>query len=130
MPICANPETRRIKVPIGKAAVILVLRDYTATEYTRFMSGRYAFKRLGQIEDRSMQSRLLFIDDLLTGLEAQDAKGKPDIVTYVNPKTGKEEPLTPEVENWTRYVNPSWKIAAAQELEVANVEVENVTLKN
>jgi hypothetical protein len=130
MPICANPEMRRIKVPIGEAAVILVLRDYSATEYTRFMSSRYAFKRLGQIDDRSMQSRLLFIDDLLTGLEAQDAEGNPDTVTYVNPKTGKEEPLTPEVENWTRYVNPSWKIAAAVELEGESVAVENVTLKN
>lgn len=130
MPICANPETRRVKVAVGPAAVILVLRDYTATEYTRFMSGRYAFKSLGQIEDRSMQSRLQFVDDLLTGLEARDALGKPDTVTYVNPASGKEEPLTPDVENWTCYVNPSWKIAAAVELEGESVAAENVTLKN
>jgi hypothetical protein len=130
MPICANPKTRRIKVPVEQGAVILILRDYTATEYTRFMSDRFAVKRKGKIEDRSVQLRLSFVDDLLEGLEAQDAEGKPDTVTYVNPKSGKEEPLTPEVENWTRYVNPSWKIAAAVELEGASVEAENVTLKN
>lgn len=130
MPICANPATRRIKVPVGQAVVILVLRDYTATEYTRFMSGRYEFKRQGKIEDRSMQSRLQFVGDLLIGLEAQDAEGNHDTVTYVNPKSGREEPLTPEVENWTRYVNPSWKIAAAVELERESVAVQNVTLKN
>ena len=130
MPICANPKTRRIKVPVEKGAVVLVLRDYSAAEYTRFMSDRYEFKRKGRIEDRSMQSRLRFVDDLLQGLEAQDAQGKPDTVTYVNPKSGKEEALTPDVEDWTSYVNPSWKIAAALQLEGESLEVETATLKN
>ncbi|GJL78810.1 MAG: hypothetical protein NPINA01_17990 [Nitrospinaceae bacterium] len=130
MPICSNPKTRRIKVPVGQGAVILVLREYSAVEYTRFMSGRYEFKRQGQIEDRSMQSRLRFVDSLLEGLEAQDAQGKPDTVTYVDPESGKEAPLTPQVEDWTNYVNPSWKIAAAIELEGESVEIENVALKN
>jgi len=130
MPICANPKTRRVKVAVGQGAVILVLREYTAAEYTRFMNDRYEIKRKGKIDDHSMQSRLRFIDDLLQGLEAQDSQGKPDTVTYLNPQTGKEEPLTPKVEGWVRYVNPSWKIAVAMELEVANVEVESVTLKN
>jgi len=119
-----------VKVPVDQGAVILILREFSASEYTRFMSGRFEFKRHGQIEDRSMQSRLRFIDDLLEGLEAWDAHGNPDTVIYLHPATGKEEPLTPEVANWTNYVNPSWKIAAAVELEGVNAAVENVTLKN
>ncbi len=130
MPICANPKTRRIKIPVQQGAVFLLLRDYTAGEYTRFMNDRYEIRRNGEFEDCSMQSRLRFVDDLLVGIDAQDADGEPDSVTYVHPDTGKEEPLTPDVEGWTRFVNPSWKIAAAQELEIANVEVESVTLKN
>lgn len=115
---------------MDQGAVILILREYSVSEYTRFMSGRFEVKRKGRMEDRSMQSRIDFIDDLLEGLEAEDSKGKPDVVTYVNPDTGKEEPLTPDVENWTSYVNPSWKIAAAVELEGEGVEVENFALKN
>ena len=130
MPICANPKTRRVKVAVGQNRVILVLRDYTAAEYIRFMNDRYEFKRKGLIEDHSMQSRLRFVDDLLVGLEAEDAEGNPDTVTYVHPITGSEEPLTPQVENWKRYVNPSWKIAAAVELEGESVAVENSALKN
>lgn len=130
MPICANPKTRRVKVSVGQGAVILILREYNASEYTRFMSGRFEVKRKGRIEDHSMQLRLGFVDDLLQGIEARDAQGKPDTVTYIDPNSGKEEPLTPKVENWKSYVNPSWKIAAAVELEGENVEVESVALKN
>lgn len=130
MPICANPGKRRMKIAVGDASVILVLREYTASEYARFMSSRFEFKNKGQMTDRSMQERIHFIDQLLEGIEARDAKGDPDSVTYVNPVTGGEEPLTPEVKNWTAYVNPSWKIAAAMELEGVYGEVESVTLKN
>ncbi len=130
MPICANPNRRRIKISVAEASVVLVLREYTASEYARFMSRRFEFKKKGQMTDRSMQERMRFIDELLEGIEAWDADGKPDTVTYVDSRTGKEAPLTPEVENWTHYVNPSWKIAAAMELEGAYGEVESVTLKN
>jgi hypothetical protein len=130
MTICANPKTRRVKVPVGQNRVILVLRDYTAAEYIRFMNDRYVFKPKDLVEDHSMQSRLRFVDDLLVGLEAEDAGGNPDTVTYVHPLTGAEEALTPKIANWTRYVNPSWKIAAAMELERESVAVENSVLKN
>jgi len=130
MPICANPKKRRVKIPAGEGCVVLVLREYTASEYTRFMSNRLEFKKKGRMLDRSMQERIHFIDQLLEGIEAQDAQGKPDSVTYVDPASGQEKPLTPEVENWMVYVNPSWKIAAAMELEDVYGEVESVTVKN
>ncbi len=130
MPICANPKIRRVQVPVGQNRVILVLRDYTAAEYIRFMNDRYVFKAEGRVEDHSMQSRLRFVDDLLVGLEAEDAGGNPETVTYVHPINGTEEPLTPQVENWTHYVNPSWKIAAAVELERESVAIESSALKN
>ena len=130
MPICANPKTRRVKVRVDGGKIILVLRDPSVAEYIRFMNGRYEFGRKGVIEDHSMQSRLRFVDDLLVGLEAEDDAGNIDTVTYVHPETGKEEQLTERVENWTDYINPSWKIAAAQLLEGENVAIENSALKN
>lgn len=130
MPICTNPNRRKVKISVGEACVILLLREYTASEYAGFMSRRFEFKTKGQMTDRSMQERIHFVDQLLEGIEALDAKGRPDSVTYVDPKSGKEAPLTPEVENWTQYVNPSWKIAAAMALEGVSGEVESVTLKN
>ncbi len=130
MPLCCNPGQRRLRVPVGQAAVILVLRDYTAEEFARFLSGRFEFKRRGRIEDRSMQARVRFVDDLLVGIEARDAEGRPDTVTYRDPATGEQNPLTPAVPDWKRFVNPSWKIAAALELEGVAAETEHDTLKN
>ncbi len=117
-------------MPVGQGTVILVLRDYTAAQYIRFLGDRYEFRSRGQIEDHSMQSRLRFVDELLIGLEALDNAGNPDTVTYVHPVSGKEEVLTPEVENWKDYVNPSWKIAAAMDLEGESVAIESHALKN
>ena len=130
MPICANPGTRRIKVKVGAGKVILVLRDYSAAEYIRFMGDRYEFKPMGRMVDRSMESRLRFVDDLLVGIGAEDSAGNKDSVTYVHPVTGAQEALTPQVENWKSYVNPSWKIAAAQDLEGESVAIESPALKN
>lgn len=130
MPICANPKNRRVKVRVDGGKVVLVLRDHSAEEYIRFMNGRYEFGRKGVIEDHSMQSRLRFVDELLVGLEAEDGVGNKDTVTYIHPDTGEEEPLTERVENWTDFVNPSWKIAAAQLLEGESVATENAALKN
>ncbi len=130
MPICTNPKIRRVRVPVGPNVVVLLLRDYSADEYSRFMSSRFGFRNKGEVEDQSMSARIRFIDELLTNLEAEDASGKRDIVTYVHPATGEEKPLTPEVERWKDYVNPSWKISAALELEGKAAEVEYQTAKN
>ena len=130
MSICSNPKERRVRVPVGDQAVILILRDYSPSEYARFMGGRYGFKRKGKISDQSMQARIGFIDDLMVGIDAEDANGKKTHVTYVEPKSGQEKKLTPEVPDWRQFVNPSWKIAAALELEGETAEIENETLKN
>lgn len=130
MPICANPKTRRVQVKVGAGKIILVLSDFSADRYIRFLNDRYAFGPRGAIEDRSMQSRLRFVDDLLIGIEAENAQGNEDTVTYVDPVSGQEERLNEGVENWKAYVNPSWKIAAAQVLENESAAIESSTLKN
>jgi hypothetical protein len=45
-------------------------------------------------------------------------------------RDGKEEKLTPQVENWKSHVNPSWKLSAAFELEARSAEIEDHRLKN
>lgn len=129
MPIVSNPQTRRITVPVGSAKVILSLRAYTTTEYAQFMGGRFGFKKKGKLDDRSMQARIEFVDALLVDIEAVDKDGQPDYVAYSS-ATGREDKLTPQVENWKGYVNPSWKIAVALELEGEGAEVEDAAIKN
>jgi hypothetical protein len=119
-----------VQVKVGAGKIILVLSDFSADRYIRFLNDRYVFGPKGVIEDHSMQSRLRFVDDLLVGIEAEDARGNEDTVTYVHPVTGKEEQLTGQIENWKAYVNPSWKIAAAQMLESESAAIESSTLKN
>lgn len=129
MPILSNPQVRKIIVPVaGDVKVILICRDYTTSEYARFMGGRFDFKKKGKLDDRSMQARIDFIDTLLIDVEAVDKDGNPDYVVYAC--AGKVEKLTPQVENWKDYVNPSWKISAALTLEGESAEVQEDTIKN
>ncbi|MBI5427260.1 MAG: hypothetical protein HZA02_03150 [Nitrospinae bacterium] len=130
MPILSNPRIRRVAVPVGKDKAVLLLRNYDTEEYTQFLSDRYLLKHGGRVEDRSMQARIDFIDKLLVGVEAMNEHGQPDYVTYVDPASGTQEKLTPQVDHWRDFVNPSWKIAAALELEGQTAELENATLKN
>jgi hypothetical protein len=127
MPIVSNPQFRRIAVPVGSAKVILVLRAFTTDEYAKFMSGRYSFKKKGRLEDKSMNARIDFIDALLVDIEALDADDNPDIISYE--ADGKTQTLTPRVESWKAYVNPSWKISAALELEGVAAEEMDGALK-
>ena len=129
MPIVSNPQVRRISVPVGSAKVVLVLRAYSSEEYSKFMSGRFNFKKKGKLEDRSMQSRIEFIDNLLVDIEALDADGGPDFVTYMVDNVTSQR-LTPQVENWKSYVNPSWKISVGLELEGQSAETEDGAIKN
>jgi len=130
MPICSNPKVRRVRIPVGESAVVLLLRDYSAEEYTRFMSSRFGFSGKGKIEDQSMEARLRFIDALLMGLHAEDPRGNRDVVTYIDAASGEEKTLTPEVDRWKEHINPSWKISAALELEGKAAEVEYHNAKN
>lgn len=128
MPIVSNPQVMRFIIPVGKAKVTLILRPYTTEEYARFMGSRYAMNRLGKLDDQSMKARIDFVDKLLTGIEAVDKDGQPDYVVYS--ASGKEERLTPQVEDWTKYINPSWKISAAFDLEALVGEIEETAIKN
>ena len=65
---------------------------------------------------------------MLIDIEAQDKEGRSDHVVYSI--AGREEKLSSQVENWKDYVNPSWKISAALELEGESAEIEDGVIKN
>jgi len=133
MPILANPASRRVVIPVGDSKVILVLRNYTTKEYTRYLSSQSKPKGKLPLDDNEVdekwQARIDFIDELLIGIDARDGKGEPDHVAYLNNANDKEEPLTVEVPGWKEYVNASWKIAAALQIEGGLADGEEV-LKN
>ncbi len=58
------------------------------------------------------------------GIEGRERDGAPTEVTYWDAEANQEKPLTPQVPDWKEHVNPSWKIAAALELEGESAEVE------
>ncbi len=128
MPIVSNPQVMRFIIPVARAKVILILRPYTTEEYAHFMGSRYAMNRLGKLDDQSMKARIDFVDKLLIGIEALDKDGQPDYVVYSS--GGKEERLTPQVENWTKYIDASWKVSAGFDLEALVGEIEDNAVKN
>ncbi len=130
MSICSNPSERRIKVPEGNSTVVLVLRDYSTSEYGAYMKSRFKMKRGGQVEDRSFDARIEFIDRLLIGIEGIGPDGRPTDVTYADPATREEKKLGPDVENWQHLVNPKWKFSAAVELESGDAETDSDAIKN
>ncbi len=130
MPICSNPEQRRIRVNVGSSVVILTTRNYSFGEFEKFMKARFKVKNRGKVDDKCTEERLKFIDSILTGIASENEDGNPDTVTYVDPVTKEEKELNPSVENWVSFVNPSWKASAAIALEESNAEVEADTLKN
>lgn len=130
MPICSNPKERRIRIPVGDAAVILVFREYTQQEFQEFMESRFSIGRRGKMKDNGMAARVKFADRLLVDILAEDASGNPDYVTYIDPGSGEERTLDPEVEGWQNYVNPSWKQAAVLELETVDARLEDQAVKN
>ena len=113
MPICSNPEQRRIRVNVGASVVILTTRNYSFGEFEKFMKARFKVKNRGKVDDRCTEERLKFIDSILVGIASEDEDGKADTVTYVDPVTKEEKELNPSVENWVSFVNPSWKSSAA-----------------
>jgi hypothetical protein len=130
MSICSNPKERRIRVPVGTGAVILILRHPTNDEYLQFIGSQFRSRRSGAVDENSMQARVDFTDQLLIGIEGRDPDGGTDCVTYIDPDGGEEKPLTPEVPCWKTYVRPSWKIAASMELEGDLAETEDNAAKN
>lgn|GEM_PF-2608045 len=130
MPIHVNPQTQNIKIPVGESRIILKLRNYTAPEYSEFMSSRYEFKKKNKINDRAHEARIQFIDLLLMDVSGEDGEGKKDSVVFTDPKDGQTRELTNQVEGWKTHINPSWKISAAIELEGEMAELEYDALKN
>lgn len=130
MPICSNPKERRIPVPVGESKVILILRHHTNDEYLKFIGSQFKHKRNGTMDMKSMEARIEFIDRLLIGIDARDPEGNEDYVSYIDPESGAEAKLTPEVPSWKNHIRPSWKIAASMELEGDLAETEEHAVKN
>lgn len=128
MPIVSNPQQQRFAIPVGNAKVILILRAYTTDEYARFIGNQFAFAKARIQDNRSIQERIDFVDSLLVGIEALDKEGQPEEIVYSY--GGREDKLTPQVDNWKGHINPSWKIAVAIELEGKAAETEGIVIKN
>ena len=123
-----NNQERRIKVAVGSAKVILILRQPNTSEYTQFIGVVSSATRTAEQNEAVATKRIAYVDNLLTGIEAEDEEGNPDVIQVPN-LSGPVE-LNTEMEGWKDHVRDDWKLAASFTLEGRfNAEEEN-TLKN
>lgn len=129
MTICANPESRRIKVQAGQDFVICVFKEPTTDQYTKFVAAVTAEARKQKDSTRIIAKKFSFFDQLITGLEGRSASGEPEVVEYRD-DNGEMHALTPDVQNWTKYIHPAWKLAAVSQLEGQFETEEENAVKN
>lgn len=126
-----NPGFTNIEIPFGGITVVLVLRKSTAEEYSKFLQERFQFAAGGELSlDQSPLARMNFIDQLLIDIKVKDQEGNLVEPFFTDCESGEEKPLTPEVQGWKNYVEPSFKCAAAVVYEGVIGKIESVTLKN
>lgn len=129
MSININPGVIKVEIPYCGETVVLVLRDYTAEEFCRFQKNRFKLVSPGKVDDQSSQARIEFIETILMDIKVKTEDGEEE-VCFTDPETGEEKPLTPSVLNWKKYVQPSFKCAAAMVFEGTTANLEHATLKN
>jgi len=129
MAININPGVIKIEIPYCGETVVLVLRDYTTEEFCQFQKNRFKFISPGNVDDHSSQARIEFIETILTDIKVKTKDGEEEVV-FTDPETGKEKPLTPSIPNWKKYVQASFKCAAAMVFEGTSANLEHATLKN
>jgi hypothetical protein len=129
MAININPGITKVEIPYCGETVVLVLRDYTTEEFCQFQKSRFKLVSPGKVDDHSSQARIEFIETILTDIKVKTKEGETE-VSFTDPATGKEKPLTPSVQNWKKYVQASFKCAAAMVFEGMSANLEHTTLKN
>ena len=129
MAININPGSTKVEIPHCGETVVLILRDYTTEEFCQFQKSRFKLVSPGKVDDHSSQARIEFIETILTDIKVKTKEGETE-VSFTDPSTGQEKPLTPSVPNWKKYVQASFKCAAAMVFEGMSANLEHTTLKN
>jgi hypothetical protein len=129
MTININPGVSKVEIPYGGETVVLILRDYTTEEFCKFLKSRVKLSSNGIVDDNSSQARIKFIETILMDIKIKTEQGEAP-VSFTDPATGEEKPLTPSIPNWKKYVQASFKCSAATVFEGMSANMENITLKN
>lgn len=129
MALNINPGMTKVEIPYGGEIVVLVLRDYTTEEFCQFQKSRFKLVSPGKIDDHSSQARIEFIETILMDIKRKTKAGEEEVL-FTDPASGEEKPLTPSVPNWKKYVQASFKCAAAMVFEGLSASLEQATLKN
>lgn len=129
MALNINLGMTKVEIPYGGEIVVLVLRDYTTEEFCQFQKSRFKLVSPGKIDDHSSQARIEFIETILMDIKRKTKAGEEEVL-FTDPASGEEKPLTPSVPNWKKYVQASFKCAAAMVFEGLSASLEQATLKN
>ena len=112
MAININPGITKIEIPYCGETVVLVLRDYTTEEFCQFQKNRFKFISPGKVDDLSSQARIEFIETILMDIKVKTEAGDEEVL-FTDPVSGEEQPLTPSVPNWKKYVQARhlWRVS-------------------
>ena len=134
MPICINPEHRRVRVNLDQGYLIFGVRNPTAKEWFAYKKNRMGNikSRRGKLELNSEHEAMAveFVESLMTSVEAFTYDGRQEELTYRDPSDNQEKPLSAHVDGWTRYVPENIKFQVAMLVEHVDLEVEGETEKN
>lgn len=108
-------EHLRFTIQIGDDKnPVLILRNPTSSETKAFLKGR--FERRGRkIDDRSVESRERFINDLLVGCENIEVKDGDNWVS-----------LIPSMPGWEEKIPLNWKTSVAVQFEEQEIVSEEM----
>lgn len=104
----------KINVNNSQDDPVLILRQPTNAELKTFLRNRFARKGT-RFDDKSIEAREQFIDNLLVGCKNVEVKGSP-YITSEGTQSGWVN-LNPEMPGWKNQIPLNWKTSVAMKFE-------------
>jgi len=131
MPVASFRKSIRIRVIVGDETVVLVCRQPTGAEVSKFLSERFTQKGR-KITNHHGEARVAFINRILIDVENATYENADGQMLPLNAQTSLTEGdlayasriLDIPVRDWKDLVNASWKATAAMTFEESQVEDE------
>ena len=124
MSVSSFSKTRRITIPVGDEAVVIIVKEPSSKERSDFLSSRFAMQGR-KVKNQMTEARAKFIRPLLLDVENatfEDAQGSPHPLNKSTTLSDEDKSyvelvLGIPVKDWRDLVNVSWLSSAAMAFE-------------
>lgn len=129
MGLLANPEHKVVRVYVRGGSVRFTLDKMTSKDWIEYRNKRFSMRARGRKKldqsDKSSELKIKLFDRKVLSAEAFDEEDQPTPFEYIDPETKEVRELTPQVPNWTDYIDASWKVSAMSWLDEEEAEEED-----